>query len=85
MYISILILPLWSAIICGLFGRYIGKSGANIISVSNIFISLIFGILAYYECCINQSDIQIYLLHWLNTDILSIDFSAVLLIHEFSQ
>ena len=39
MYLSIIFLPLLSAITAGLFGRYIGKQGAVIITTSSVFLS----------------------------------------------
>ena len=63
MYLLILILPLIGSIMIGLFGRFLGRYGASILSVLSVVMSFSFSLLAFYEvsflkmvCYINLMD-----------------------------
>jgi hypothetical protein len=39
MYLVVLFLPLYSSIICGLFGRFLGANGSRFLSTTCLFLS----------------------------------------------
>jgi len=55
MYLSIIFLPLLGAITAGLFGRYIGKTGAIIVTTASVFISSLFSFIVFYETVLCHS------------------------------
>jgi NADH:ubiquinone oxidoreductase subunit 5 (subunit L)/multisubunit Na+/H+ antiporter MnhA subunit len=57
MYLTLLVLPLFSGIISGLLGRKIGQKGNSIISSTSISLAALLSILAFYEIGINGSPI----------------------------
>jgi NADH-ubiquinone oxidoreductase chain 5 len=61
MYLNILLLPLLSSIVSGLFGRFIGRSGAHFLSCALLVSSAILGIIAFFEVGINQNLITLHL------------------------
>ena len=66
MYYLILFLPLLSAVIAGLGGRFIGTKGAGIITTICIMITSLFSWIAFYEVGINMSPVYIPLWKWIN-------------------
>lgn len=70
MYLLIVLLPLISAIISGFFGRYIGKTGAQILSTSFIFFSAILSLIAFYEVGLNANPCYITLITWIDSELL---------------
>src|SRR5689334_7489902 len=65
MYISIILMPLISGILCGLFGRFIGTRGTQILSTTLIFISIILSFLIFYEVGLSASPVYIKLTPWI--------------------
>lgn len=61
MYILVLILPLLSAIISGLFGRKIGTKGAGALTSSCIVISALVSFCIFYETVLNSSAVYVKL------------------------
>ncbi len=55
MYLTIIFLPLLGSIILALFGRFLGKQGAYIITTLSIFISAILSFIIFYEVVICHS------------------------------
>ena len=55
MYLSIIFLPLIGAITAGLFGRYIGKQGAIILTTTLVFLSSLFSFIVFYEVVLSHS------------------------------
>jgi NADH:ubiquinone oxidoreductase subunit 5 (subunit L)/multisubunit Na+/H+ antiporter MnhA subunit len=55
MYISIIGIPLMSAMIAGLLGRYIGTRVTKIITSLSIVLSFILSLMIFYEVLLNQS------------------------------
>lgn len=74
MYLSILVLPLFSSIISGLLGRKIGQKGNYIISSISISFAALLSILAFYEIGINGSSIVFILINWVDSEILEINW-----------
>lgn len=55
MYLAILYLPLLGAICAGLFGRYLGNSGAQIITILNVGLTFLFSVLIFIEVALRGS------------------------------
>lgn len=55
MYLSIIFLPLVGAFTASVFGRYLGKNGAIIVTTSLVFISSLLSFLAFYEVVLCHS------------------------------
>jgi len=53
MYFLIIILPVLSSIAAGLFGYFIGKKGAQLLSTTLLFISMILSILMFVNVTLN--------------------------------
>ena len=49
MYLLIVFLPLISALVAGMFGRFVGREGAKYITTSAIFITFLMSCTAFYE------------------------------------
>jgi NADH-ubiquinone oxidoreductase chain 5 len=61
MYILIIIFPLLGSLAAGFFGRKLGINGSQIITCTCLFISSILMTIAFYEVCIANSPVYIYL------------------------
>jgi NADH-ubiquinone oxidoreductase chain 5 len=61
MYLSIIVLPLFSSIASGLLGRKIGVTGSHIISCIFLGLSSILIATAFYEVCLCNSPIYVNL------------------------
>lgn len=64
MYLNILLLPLLSSIVCGLFGRKIGHYGVKIISIFCLGLTTIISLISFFEVVILKSSIIIPLWLW---------------------
>jgi len=67
-YLAIVLAPLIGSIIAGLFGNYIGRSGAHWVTITAVGISSILSLLAYYHLFYNGGEIynaSVYT--WLNS------------------
>lgn len=54
MYLCIIVLPLLGSIVSGFFGRKVGVRGAQIITSTNIIITTILAIIAFFEVGLNN-------------------------------
>nr|YP_010596877.1 NADH dehydrogenase subunit 5 [Cliona patera]WAK85271.1 NADH dehydrogenase subunit 5 [Cliona patera]WAK85285.1 NADH dehydrogenase subunit 5 [Cliona patera]WAK85299.1 NADH dehydrogenase subunit 5 [Cliona patera]WAK85313.1 NADH dehydrogenase subunit 5 [Cliona patera]WAK85327.1 NADH dehydrogenase subunit 5 [Cliona patera] len=70
MYILVLLMPLLSAIISGLFGRKIGTKGVGVLTSTCISISVIISSCIFYETVLNSSPTYIKLWRWFDSDLL---------------
>jgi NADH-ubiquinone oxidoreductase chain 5 len=61
MYLSILIFPLLGSFASGFFGRKIGNTGSQIITCTFLILSSILMTIAFYEVCLCNSPVYIYL------------------------
>jgi len=68
MYLSIIVLPLLGSIVSGFFGRKLGVSGAQIITCSNVVITTILSILAFFEVGFNNIPVTINLFRWIDSE-----------------
>jgi len=59
MYITIVLLPFWGALLSGLFGRALGVKGVHIINVSCLLITTLIALIAYYEVVLCNSPVSI--------------------------
>ena len=64
MYLCIPILPLAGSIVAGLFGRFVGPTGASLITTSCLYLSLFFSCVCFYEVGLCGSPCYIYGLPW---------------------
>ena len=74
MYILVLILPLLSAIISGLFGRKIGTKGAGALTSSCIVISALVSFCIFYETVLNSSAVYVKLWRWFDSELFTAYF-----------
>ena len=72
MYLTILLLPLISSILSGLFGRKIGITGSYLLSCSLLLLTSILATFAFYEVGICNSPILINLGYWIDSEYLAI-------------
>jgi len=77
MYILVLFIPLLSAIIAGLFGRFIGEKGAGIITTSCIFITAFLSWTIFYEVGVCNTVTYIQLWNWITSGIYSVHFGLL--------
>lgn len=77
MYLLILITPLFSFIITGLFGRKLGVNGTYFISCSFIIIESFFTFLSFLEVGFNDSPISIFISSWIDCEILFISWGFI--------
>ena len=75
MYISVIVLPLLSAVTVGFFGRLFGKKGA--ILLANFFVILTFTVscLMFYEVNLSGTKVMIVLWDWLYIGTLQLQWS----------
>jgi len=72
-----LFLPLISFILIFLFGRFFGTSGSILISVLNLFISLVLSVLLFYNLILN-SEVHFYsFVKWFDSDLLAFNWSFI--------
>lgn len=74
MYLSIIFFPLIGAIIAGLFGRYIGKQGAIILTTTLVFLSSLFSFIVFYEVVLSHSVCSIKLFPWMESNTLFVSW-----------
>nr|YP_203318.1 NADH dehydrogenase subunit 5 [Zancudomyces culisetae]AAW49485.1 NADH dehydrogenase subunit 5 [Zancudomyces culisetae] len=78
MYTILIIIPLISAIISGLLGRYIGQKGSGIISSICIGITAILAIISFYEIGITGSPLAFSYINWIDLELLEINWGLYL-------
>src|SRR5699024_7483258 len=75
-----------SFFLLSLFGRYLGREGAGIISVGSLFLSCLLSFFIFYEVILMDSVCYIYLKPWvesLNVDISFVFFFVLLSLFFF--
>ena len=73
MYLLILLFPLLSFFICGLFGRKVGYEGVKIISCGLLFFTLVSSLVLFYEVILCKTNVYICLWTWFDIGVLSND------------
>lgn len=61
MILPLILLPLIASLLSGLFGRYIGITGTNIIVVGSLLLSSILSLLVGYEVILTGSNVTLNL------------------------
>jgi len=77
MYSFILLLPLLSAGIAGLGGRYLGEQGAKIFTTSSIFLTFCLAVFIVYEVGLCGSPTYVYLWTWIDTGLFQVPFELM--------
>ena len=72
MYLSIIFLPLLGSIVSGFFGRKVGVRGAQLITCSNVIVTTILAVLAFFEVGFNNIPVSIELFKWIDSEWLNI-------------
>ena len=67
MYTAIVFLPLLGAIIAGFGGRFIGDRGAHIVTCGAMGLSLVFGLVLFYDVAIQHNPQTIVLFTWIQS------------------
>jgi len=75
MYLTILALPLFSAVARGLLGRKLGVTGAHIIRCSSLIISAVLGIIAFYEIGLRGRPVSFNITSWIERESLQINWA----------
>jgi NADH-ubiquinone oxidoreductase chain 5 len=68
MYLVIVLLPLFSSVSAGLFGRYIGDKGAGYITTSCIFTTFFLSMFAFYEVGFSGSPCYMTTITWMDSE-----------------
>jgi NADH-ubiquinone oxidoreductase chain 5 len=61
MYLSIIILPLLGSIVSGFFGRKVGVTGSQVITILGVVITTVLAIVAFFEVGLNNKPVSIHL------------------------
>ena len=77
MYLSILFFPLFSSLVVGLGGRWLGRYGAGIFSITSVILSAIFSILAFYEVSLSKSSCYISLGTWIQSGVFKVSWGLL--------
>jgi NADH-ubiquinone oxidoreductase chain 5 len=77
MHLTVILAPLIGFLTCGLFGRFIGKKGANFISCFCICVSLLFSIIIFYEACFSNYKNHILLSSWIDSAFLEVSWGFI--------
>ena len=70
MYLLLVFLPLIGAVSSGLFGRYLGSTGSQIITTSCLGISMLFSWYAFFEVAVCGNFVYIDLFSWIDCEML---------------
>jgi NADH-ubiquinone oxidoreductase chain 5 len=74
MYLLILYFPLVSFLIIGLFGRFLGTNGCNIVATLNMFLNFLLSFFIFYEVVLGGSICFFKLFSWFNVGNFSVDW-----------
>jgi NADH-ubiquinone oxidoreductase chain 5 len=75
MYLSIIILPLFSSLVSGFLGRKVGVTGSQVITCGSLIVTSVLITIAFYEVGICGSPVNIDIINWLDIEILNISWS----------
>lgn len=67
MYLTIVFLPLISALSAGFFGRFIGREGSKIITTTSIFFTFLMSCTAFYEVALLGNPVYLDLSPWIQS------------------
>ena len=74
MYITLIFLPLIGSLFSLIFGRYLGKFGISILTISLIFFSFLFSIIIFYEVALSNSSCYFILSTWIDSGVFLSDW-----------
>ncbi len=74
MYILIIMLPLLGSIFSGIFGRKLGVTGSQIITILSLTTASLLSILAFYEVGLSGSPVMLNINTWFNTEIMNVNW-----------
>lgn len=77
MYLTIITLPIVSAIISGFGGRFIGSKGSQILTTSCLLVSAILSIIAFYEVGILGSPCYITGFTWIDSGLFNLNYGLL--------
>nr|YP_009329940.1 NADH dehydrogenase subunit 5 [Didymosphenia geminata]API83127.1 NADH dehydrogenase subunit 5 [Didymosphenia geminata] len=74
MYLLIIFLSIIGSCLAGLFGRYLGSSGAAVVTTSCLIFSFLLSIFGFYEVALLGSPVYIKLFTWISSETLNVDW-----------
>jgi len=77
MYLVIIVLPLLGALIAGLLGRKVGRTGAELITISAIILTATLACIAFYEVGLNASAVSVNLMSWIDSELLYFNWGFI--------
>jgi proton-translocating NADH-quinone oxidoreductase chain L len=77
MYLLIVFLPLIGAICSGLFGRFLGSTGSQIITTSGLALSMLFSWYAFFEVAVCGNFVYIDLFSWIDCGMLQASWGCI--------
>ena len=75
MYLCVILCPLLSSLVLLSFGRFIGKTGASVISILLLLFSCLLSLLIFYEVGLLQTKCVLFLAPWVNVGSLVFDWA----------
>jgi proton-translocating NADH-quinone oxidoreductase chain L len=76
MYLLIVFLPLIGAISSGLFGRFLGSTGCQIITTFGLFLSMLFSWYVFFEVAVCGNFVYIDLFSWIDCEMLQVSWGC---------
>lgn len=74
MYLNIIFLPLFSSIVAGLFGRFLGSTIAANFTITCIILTFLTSCFAFYEVNLHGSPCYISLFSWIDSEFFSLNW-----------
>lgn len=75
MYLSLIILPLLGSIASGFFGRKLGHSGSELITILCVLFTTVFSVIAFFEVGFNNTPVYIKSLPWIQSESIDVYWS----------
>lgn len=75
MYLSILFIVAWGAVLAGLLGVKLGRPGSQMITTGFLIISTLLGAVGFYEIGLNRSNVRISIGDWICNGTLSVSWA----------
>ena len=75
MYVLAIFLPLFGAVVSGLFGRWVGDRGANIVTCGSLLLSAVFAIYILFEVAIGGQPRTVDLFTWVSSGAFDVAWS----------
>ena len=74
MYLNVVLLPLFSALTAGFFGRNLGPKGSGLLTTFCIGVTFLLSLFIFYEVGLQGSPCYIHLLNWIDLEVFSISW-----------